>query len=384
MNSKSASQLVDEARRWLSQDAIPTWTRLGVDENQGGFYEGISFAGETLRVPRRTLVQGRQIYSFRTARELGAVSAPSLVAKAAEKLLRDHALPSGAFLHSVDDSGRPAETKSELYTQAFALFGLANAFAETREEKYRIAARALLAYLNRERRAPGGGYTELTKSGLAYESNPHMHLYEAALAWMRVDSGREWGELADQLADLTLQKFIDGSNGILAEHFHEGWEPIRENGAFVFEPGHQFEWAWLLAVHEELSGKDLGAARRRLYQNGEKYGIRRSGQPVAYDEVWSDLRPKKKTSRYWPQCERAKAAVRLGRESRGAERSAYAASADEAIGSLFLFLATPVRGLCFDTMEEDGSFSAEPPKASCLYHIVNALDEYIRIRPELG
>ena len=44
---------------------------------------------------------------------------------------------------------------------------------------------------------------------IVYRSNPHMHLFEAALAWMAVDRDPEWRSLADELCVLATTKFID-------------------------------------------------------------------------------------------------------------------------------------------------------------------------------
>ncbi|MGK4422566.1 AGE family epimerase/isomerase, partial [Klebsiella pneumoniae] len=62
------------------------------------------------------------------------------------------------------------------------------------------------------------------------------------------------------------------------------------------------------------------------------------------DQVWSDFRPKLRTARFWPQCERIKAAVRLGRSG----------DAHEGVTALFRYFAPSPRGLWFDTWEEDG------------------------------
>lgn len=352
----------------------------------GGFYEGISFAGEPLDIPRRAMVQARQIYSLRTAEKLGLshpASLPRLVQRGTANLLTRYSLPSGAFLHSLDREGRPVETQSELYTQAFVLFGLAHAYSLDQDARILDRARALLRYLQTERRAAGGGYSEWSKQGTVYASNPHMHLFEAALAWMAVDKGREWRALADELLELCRTKFIQAPSGILAEHFREGWRVKQEAGRFVFEPGHHFEWAWLMMMYEDLTGIALGPVYRRLIEIGETRGIAPGGSVVC-DEVWSDFAPKKKTSRYWPQCERIKAAVQLAARGSADEKARFARVADTTLATLFLYLDAPVAGFCYDHMLENGQFADDPPKASFLYHVVNALDEYITVRPRLG
>jgi mannose-6-phosphate isomerase len=306
----------------------------------------------------------------------------AIIARAAAFLTERYSVPSGAFIHSFDGAGRPRNEQSDLYTQAFALFGLANAYAVSPEAAYKRRAISLADYLQRERRASDGGYTEIDNGRFVLRSNPHMHLFEAAIAWMRIDADPRWKDLASEILDLCLTKFIDPESGALCEYFSAGWTPARTGGHFVFEPGHHYEWSWLMTLYEESTGLDLGPVRVRLFQIGETRGLSPEGN--AYDEVWSHAVPKKKSSRFWPQGERTKSAVRMGTHAAKDEQAPFARAADEAFESLSRFLQTPMPGLWRDTLLETGHFREEPTKASSLYHIINACDEYIALRPSLS
>jgi mannose-6-phosphate isomerase len=372
------------ARTWLSDRVFPLWTEKGIDAASGAFVEALSLAGEPLDLPRRAMVQARQIYSFRTGMKLGCcpeAAARPAVGRASRVLAVDYSLPSGAFMHSIGPDGKQKNEKPDLYTQAFALFGMANGFAVSPDERLKARALILVDYLRRERRAPGGGYTELENGAVVLRSNPHMHLFEAALAWMQADPDPRWKDLAEEVLELCLTKFIDSESGALCEYFEDGWKPVRIDGRFLFEPGHHYEWSWLMMLHEELTGRNLSRARTGLFRLAEKHGL--SPERLAFDEVWSDGNPKKRSSRFWPQGERVKAAVRLGSCAPQNERAGYARAADDALEALQRFLQTPTPGLWRDTLLDDGQFREEPAKASSLYHIINALDEYITFRPGL-
>jgi mannose/cellobiose epimerase-like protein (N-acyl-D-glucosamine 2-epimerase family) len=320
------------------------------------------------------MIQGRQLYVFSIAKKLGFSPRERVLDRirvGAGNLVESYSLPSGAFLHSVDQEGNPLQEEPDLYGQAFVMFGLANAYSALRDKDLKNRALELLAYLDRERALSAGGYSELVGGKVYFRSNPHMHLFEAALAWMEVDEDPAWRRLSDELYELCMMRFIDESSGFLGEQFDEHWRPLLESGRFVAEPGHHYEWSWLFQVYGSLTGKEVSAAAD-LFTMAEKHGVcPRRG--VVFDEIWSDGSPKKKTSRYWPQCERIKAAVRLKE----------AKAADQGMSALLRYLDTPVKGLCFDFMGEDGAFSDQPPKASFLYHVVNAIDEYLRLRPKL-
>lgn len=382
--NENAQALIANSLHWLKNEVFPLWSTQGVDEKNGGFVEALSKNGLALNNSRRALVQSRQIYSFVTAAKLEILdpSRAQAIVKESATFFDHYLLPSGACLHSVTPSGQPDNQDVDLYTQAFALFALAHIFEMTKSQDMRTKALRLLDYLERERKALGGGYTEIKSGRIFYQSNPHMHLFEASLHWMTVDPETAvWKTLSHQLFELCKNKFIDKQTGALGEHFTEGWIPEKIDGRFVFEPGHHYEWSWLMAVYEELSGEKCQDLRHSLYSIADKYGLNQKN--LVIDEVWSDFSPKKESSRFWPQCERIKAAVKLGLESPTEAQSTFARSADEAMSALNGYLNSPGPGLWQDTRLENGEFTEQDPKASSLYHIINAIYEYTQLRPQL-
>lgn len=377
--------MVQTAKDWLAKEVCPLWLNQGFDSKNGFFQECLSLAGEPIPgTPRRLMVQSRQIFSFRLASELGTCDKnqiKDLVKKSASTLLNQYSLPSGGFVHSVDEAGLPSDTKTDLYAQAFALFGLANAYALDPQASYKARALKLIDYLNAERRAEGGGYSEVSSKGISYESNPHMHLFEAAIAWMQIDKDPAWNKLATEILDLCLNKFIDPKTGLLAEYFDAGWKIRTQEGRFIFEPGHQYEWSWLMGHYQMLTGQDLTKMRLQLFNQSEKYGVD-ANEKMVIDEVWSDLTPKSTTSRFWPQTERIKTAIQLAQMSSGTEQARFTQAADDGMNALFRFFQTPKKGLWYDKLS-DGQFLHQPAKGSSLYHIIAALFDYIKVRGEL-
>jgi mannose-6-phosphate isomerase len=383
--NKTAEQNISRARRWLKEDVAPLWIKQGIEAKTGAFNENLSHDGEPLPGPRRLMVQARQIYAFAEFVRLEILPhnlVQPIVERATHGLIERYSLPSGAFVHAVDMNGAVCDEKSDLYGQAFALFGLAHGYFILRTPACKRRAIALAEYLLKERRAPGGGFTEIVNGQNAYQSNPHMHMFEASLAWMNVDPDPRWSELATMLFNLCREKFIDPSSAALCEHFEEGWRPKRENGHFVFEPGHHFEWAWLMRQYQDLSDRSVGDVPLTLYKTADKLGVDPKSR-LALDEIWSSGTAKKRSSRFWPQSERIKAAVALGERVSRAEQPAFAQAADDAYAGLWRYLETKKPGLWLDTLTENGTFAEQPVKASSLYHIINALSEYITLRPRV-
>lgn len=383
MTTTKAAQNIEKSKQWLTNDVYPLWFQKGIDKKNGGFVESISFSGEPMDVPRRAMVQARQIYSFLTGAKLGCCnkdSASLAIEQGTHYLMKHFSLSSGAFMYSINSDGTPKSANPDLYTQAFALFGLAQAYSLKPTSEIKDRAKALVKYLYRERKVPGGGFTELDeKGGVSYKSNPHMHLFESAIAWMQIDADQEWKDLGRELITLCLNKFIDPKTQVLGEYFDEKWNHIKEDGNFIYEPGHQYEWAWLMSLYQDLTGQDLKAVRHQLFLLAEKYGVS-STRKVVFDEMWSNYSPKTQSSRFWPQCERIKAAVRLGSEVPNDQREQYTKAADDSLETLFKFFETPMKGLWYDVLSAEDTFNANSAKASSLYHIVNAMEEYINFQ----
>lgn len=373
--------LKEKSIQWLQQDVLPLWTNKGVDWENGGFFEAFTFEGTPQDIPRRCMVQARQIYSLRICSELNLCD-KDLSAKAIhqgiQSLVKKYSLSNGSFAHAADAKGNITDATPDLYAQAFALFGLANAYRLEPRPELKQRALEFIKYLETERKLPQGGYSELQNGQTVYEANPHMHMFESALSWMEIDSAPEWKELADSLMNLALTKFIDPATGALAEHFNSDWTPIRANGNFVFEPGHHYEWAWLMGLYQKYTGKDLTSVRKKLVDIAETTGIHTERKSVI-DEVWSDGKAKLTTSRFWPQCERIKVLLQLALED-STQKNFYLQKADEALTALFNFFETPRKGLWFDIWQDDGEFKIQPAKASSLYHITGALTDYIKFR----
>lgn len=381
MNSQA---LIEKSTQWLIKDVFPLWIKKGIDPKNGSFIESLTSDYQPTDSPRRAMVQARQIYSFTEAVKMNILkssAAEDIISNSTQCLMTAYSLPSGAFLHAIDSHGKPESLQSELYTQAFVLFGLARSFELLQKNEIKQRALKLVHYLKTERRGPHGGFTEIKNNEIQYQSNPHMHLFEAVIEWARIDSDPAWKELGVEIFQLCKNKFIDPETGFLAEYFSADWKPLRENNVFVFEPGHQYEWAWLFQQFEKNCATATGDMSVKLFSQAEKCGVHKG---FAVDELWSNHQIKKASSRFWPQSERVKAALEVGlMKSQTISPQMCAHAADEALKALWIFMDTSPAGLWQDTRLESGEFTTQAAKASSLYHIINAMSEYVLKRSRL-
>ena len=367
-------------RRWLTDQALPTWATIGVDRQSGGFFEAIDLQGRAVEAPRRTRVVARQTYVFATAARHGWMAgADALVdhglAFLRQRLRRDD----GSFASSVRPDGTLADARFDLYEQAFALFAFA---AARRDRPDRAAlhdeAAALLRALRAHWRHPQAGFEEAAPRTLPLRSNPHMHLLEAALEWAEVAEPHDraiWVDLADELAQLCLAHFIDRESGALREHFDGDWQPMPGASGRVVEPGHQFEWGWLLMRWAARSGDGAAlAAAQRLIAIGEAHGVA-SARGVAVNALDDTLRTTDANAKLWPQTERIKAwHASLAHATDAPAQAAARAHLHDAITGLTRYLLPAPPGLWHEVMDTHGDFVPQDCRASSLYHIVCAID----------
>lgn len=351
---------------WLKSSAMPLWWAVGADPN-GGFHEALDHAGEPVDRPRRARVQTRQIYVYAAAGQLGWRGPWRQAAEHGMAFFLNHYRRSdGLFRTLVAPGGSPLDESATLYDQAFALFSMAalHAAAPDRMDMTR-EAELLHAAIGAGLRHPAGGFLEHGES--PFQANPHMHLLEAALAWAVQDSDPRWTALSDEIVALCLGKFIDPAGGFVREFFDASWRPLGGEAGRLIEPGHQFEWAWLLHRWTTLRQRtDAAEAIPHLIANGRS-GIDRR-RNVTINALNDDGTIRDLNARLWPQCEWLRAAVMMG----DADEVQHAAAA------VASYLTVPVPGTWRDVLRADGSFIDEPSPASSLYHLVGAISEFQR------
>ncbi len=366
--------LADWAARydhWLATSALPLWWSLGADHRHGGFHELLDSNGIPVAAPRRARVQARQVFVYATAETLGWRGPGREAALHGMSWFRAHYLRDDRLFRSeVDSGGHATDEAARLYDQSFALLAMASLHAlPGAPGVFREEAEALLAALHGTLRHKAGGFREVDAS--QFQANPLMHLLEAALAWAEAGGGAKWEALVDEIVALCLSRFIDPDEGFLREHFTASWEPaVGERGRLV-EPGHQFEWAWLLARWARRRREPTAElAARRLFAAGAR-GID-PVRGVAIDALNEDMTIRSSRARLWPQTERLKAALLL-HEGRSDADDSYLAHALAAAESLWRYLEMPTRGLWRDKLTPTNRFVDEPSPASSFYHIIGAV-----------
>lgn len=377
-----------QIRDWLAEAALPLWCHAGLDTQAGGFVEKLSLDGRPLLdADKRMRVQARQIYVYSHAHLLDWTppgEGPSALEAAYhgfDFLTRQYWHEDGGFVFSVTRNGTHADTRLESYEQAFAIFAFAWHFRATGDENAVAWAERTLAFLDDHLGdLAQGGYHENPAHDLPRRQNPHMHLLEALLAWHTTTGEDIWLRRARDIFALFRARFFDAETGTLGEFFDGAWTPASGTMGKIIEPGHHYEWVWLLERYAQATGEDVRAEAAALYQFAETHGVDRNPGPaadLAYDSVLRHGTSLDENKRLWVQTEAIKA--QLARMEFHADANA-ALRLEELLERLFALYLAPANGCWQDHLDVQGNGFAESAPASSLYHLFLALTEVLRVR----
>lgn len=376
MTSSALKRRAREARDWMAESCFPLWGKEGAGA-YGLFRESLDMSHRPVDAEvTRVRVQARQTYVFCLAHDLGweRDRAERLIQMGVSALkgpcLRSDGL-AGRVL-ATDGSGL-TDARADLYDTAFVLYALAQASRRGIEEALPAAHAILKSVDVMLADRDHGGYAEMLPRGSQRLQNPHMHLLEACHALHAAEPGGAHLKRAGAIADLFTSKMLDAETQTLGEYFRPDWSPETGDSHAVIEPGHQFEWVWLLHRHAALTGEDLHPALVHLYD----FGVRTLDEEGrAFTGAHRDGAVCDHSRRTWMQTEALKAHLAMIELDRDDERHEHRAV--QCFDVLMDEYLTPEGGW-IDKFDADGQVATETMPASTGYHVVLAFDELIRV-----
>lgn len=365
-------------RDWAIHQALPLWAGPGFDREHGRFEERLSLSGKPIvDAPQRLIVQARQIFSYGLAARRGwHRGARELVEEAYASMVRDFHRPDGrdGWVFSVSHDGTISDPTRDLYSHAFVLLGIASYVKAGGARTALSLADETLAFVETHLRAPAGGYLDaMPRPDALRRQNPHMHMLEGLLSLWAASGERRYLTQAEGIFELFATRFFRPDPGVLGEYFDDMLAPAAGTTGDIVEPGHHYEWTWLLRWLEGESGCVVQPFADALYRHADAHGHDKDG--LVMDELLRDGRAHKRSHRVWPITEAIKANLAeaaLGRPG----------SVDKAIalaGRLHdRFLTGNPQGGWMDRLDEHGRPATDFMPASTLYHILCMLDELDR------
>lgn len=301
--SPELTTLFAAVRRHFHEVIVPMWQGPGWNDELALPYESLD-ADHTPLPPQRyrAMACARQLYLF--ASLIGEVPQAEERAAALFRSLQRHFHDAehGGWFYSIDPQGAPLDTGKDLYTHAFILFACAHYWSKVREPLVESVLNAALEVIAR-RFATGDGLYEasLKRDWSTVESgplqNPLMHLAEAFLAVLSVREDAIARQALLSLCEAMFKCFTDPQLSVMME------KPLKAVDNW-FEPGHQFEWYYLLASSPLLRDGKLRMALERSFEYTEQRGVdRKSGAVCAMLSLEPHAAPRDATQRIWAQAE---------------------------------------------------------------------------------
>lgn len=363
-------------RHWLFEEAMPLWASIGVDERHGGFHEAVGFDTRSLGKPKRMRTMARQVYAYARAGRCGWEGLAGPLVDHGLAFMAGHGrTQGGGWARTLDVDGAVIDAAEDSYDHACVLLALAEAHRSGHPDALSLGLETF-AFLDAHLRVDGtDGYLAVADDGGAIGGpNPHMHLLEAFLAWYAATGDRACLDRAAQILDLFAQRFFDAESWMLDEEFDAAPAPRGNGCGERIEPGHHFEWAWLIVDLARRAGRpELVSYARKLYATATACGLNRI-TGLAFGSMSRTGVPLDTIARSWPQAEAIKAAIALDRTGAADLKPEI----EQRVGRLFTWHLDPApTGLWIDRIGGDGRPLASEVPASILYHLVSALTAYL-------
>jgi mannose/cellobiose epimerase-like protein (N-acyl-D-glucosamine 2-epimerase family) len=314
-SSASTTTAALSLREHFARVVLPTWRGAGFNEALNLPYEALAADGRRPlpAVRYRAMACARQLFVFAQA---GDTNHAQRLFEALLHYFQDSR--HGGWFYSVDPQGAPLDTTKDLYTHAFVVFACAEYGARSGnrdafdivhrtssviEERFAVhdgahagshvrshAAGDLRGLFNA---ALNADFSTVTGAPL---QNPLMHLTEAWLAARQATGDAAFDTALERLCNAVARAFVHAPTSCIAEL------PIGSADNWL-EPGHQFEWFWLVRQAGALlkqSGLDEPLARAFLFAQRHGVDAATGGVALALDEQGA-LRDA--TQRIWAQSE---------------------------------------------------------------------------------
>ncbi|MFM0018431.1 AGE family epimerase/isomerase [Paraburkholderia azotifigens] len=294
----STPELAAALREHFAHVILPIWRGPGFNAALGLPYEAVAADGRTpLPATRyRAMACARQMFVFALA---GEMQHAERLFESLTHIFQDS--KHGGWFYSVDAQGVPLDTTKDLYTHAFVVFACAEYGARSgNRDALDIVHRASSLIEDRFAARDGLLHAALDAGFSATDGmplqNPLMHLTEAWLAARAATQDAAFDTSLAKLGNAIARTFVHQPTGCIAEL------PVGSADNRL-EPGHQFEWFWLVRqAGDVLAGSGLREALARAFMFAHERGVDAAtgGVHAALDEAGG---VKDSTQRIWAQTE---------------------------------------------------------------------------------
>lgn len=354
---------------WVADSALPYWAQKRANLILP-FAEQLDRAGHSAWPGYlRLRVIARQVSVYAQAAAAGLTWALPVAESGWQAMERYFWSTVSGWHARVGSNGQAVDTEFTLYDQAFALYACAHwARVSGAQEPVDMACRTLDLIDRRLRLNEQPGW-RTAFDNQEHDQNSHMHFLEALLALLAV--APEWrvrGRI-EEILNLLAIHMVDPNSGAVLEWFDMRWQPPEDGG--VVEPGHQYEWAWLLA-QATRAGFVCDVPVQPMLTFADNHGWCPE-KDLIYDSCRPDGAVLRRHHQLWPHCEALRAATVPDDAEAGMERA-------ERIAGHILnrFAGRPFAEGWVSHLDEHGVPAVDTVPATSLYHLFEAALALVR------
>ena len=254
-------QLKQELKEELTHNILPFWMDKMTDDINGGYYGQMTGRNQLVsNAPKGGILNARILWTFSSAALYFNNALYTQYAKRAKDYAFEHFFDSenGGAYWMLNADGSPADTKKQIYSQAFFIYALVEYYRVTNDAACLDKAIDLFRLIEKYSfDATQNGYFEAySKEWVLLEDlrlsekdanekktmNTHLHILEAYTNLYRIWKNEELAKQLKNLIDIFLNKIINSKTYHLDLFFDENWNCK----STLFSYGHDIEAAWLL------------------------------------------------------------------------------------------------------------------------------------------
>ncbi|TBR43203.1 phosphoheptose isomerase [Marinomonas agarivorans] len=314
---------IKRCHHFIFNKLLTKWADFGINKEFGYSVESLTTKWQVNPTGRiRLLTQCRQLYTFSHAYLLTkdpkwlAVLKPlySFIVENYVISLTEHDIAGSKsntkirWRFSLDDNLAPLDDSSDAYALAFVLLSFSFYYQVTQDESAISYIEQTDSFLNTYMSSEQGGFYETypVDKSMLRRQNPHMHLLEGYIAAYQVLKKSKYKDRIIALLELLKTHFFDATSQSLIEFFNNNWQPDQKEGHKI-EPGHHFEWVWLLhqayKIHDDESYLSIAS---HLWEKACEEGFDPKGG--IYNQIHAHLNGViDREKRIWPITEYIKA-----------------------------------------------------------------------------
>lgn len=254
-------QLKQELKEELTHNILPFWMDKMTDDINGGYYGQMTGRNQLIsNAHKGGILNARIMWTFSSAALYFNNPLYTQYAKRAKDYAFEHFFDSenGGAYWMLNADGSPADTKKQIYSQAFFIYALVEYYRVTNDAACLDKAIDLFRLIEKYSfdTTQNGYFEAYSKEWVLLEDlrlsekdanekktmNTHLHILEAYTNLYRIWKNEELAKKLKNLIDIFLNKIINSETYHLDLFFDENWNCK----STLFSYGHDIEAAWLL------------------------------------------------------------------------------------------------------------------------------------------